>query len=385
MSTAAKSKLKTILNMAVRLIMSFLVLLLACILSLTVALIIISPGKPAPFRNADGSIIIGSISEKIRVNINGAEQGIIIRGRDIRSPILLFVHGGPGMPEYFLAEKYGAALENYFTVCYWEQRGGGLSYTSGMQSDNITTDVLVADTISVTNYLRNRFGRDKIYLMAHSWGTFISIQAAEKAPDLYKAYISMEQIVNTRESEKQAYRYMLEQYGSSGDTKMIQKLDSYPILDSDAAMLSYFKSMLRDQTMHALGIGTMHGMKSVFTGIFIPVFECRAYTLSEKINIWRAKAFLRNDTVLLNELFTTDISVKVPKLDIPVYFFSGSYDYTVSHSLTKQYFNELQAPAKGFYIFDSSAHTPMFEEPEKFMKIMLDDVQSGDFSLANEI
>jgi pimeloyl-ACP methyl ester carboxylesterase len=195
----------------------------------------------------------------------------------------------------------------------------------------------------------------------------------------------MEQIVNTRESEKQAYRYMLEQYGSSGDTKMIQKLDSYPILDSDAAMLSYFKSMLRDQTMHALGIGTMHGMKSVFTGIFIPVFECRAYTLSEKINIWRAKAFLRNDTVLLNELFTTDISVKVPKLDIPVYFFSGSYDYTVSHSLTKQYFNELQAPAKGFYIFDSSAHTPMFEEPEKFMKIMLDDVQSGDFSLANEI
>jgi pimeloyl-ACP methyl ester carboxylesterase len=375
---------KSFIRQVVRIIVGLLAVLLAGILILTAVLFIISPGKPTPFLDSDGSIAKNSISEKIRVDINGAEQGMFIRGRDIANPVILFVHGGPGMPEYFLAEKYKSVLEDSFTVCYWEQRGGGLSYTKGMSGDSITTAQLVDDTLAVTDYLRDRFGQDKIYLLAHSWGTFIGIRAAEKAPELFSAYIGMAQVVNTAESEKQAYQYMMAQYEAAGDTKMLNKLKAYPILDSDAVMIPYFKSMLRDQTMHALGIGTMRDMKSVVTGIFLPVFGCRAYTLGEKVTVWRAKAFLRSDTVLLDELFSTDMSVEVPKLEVPVYFFTGSHDYTVSSDLTRQYFETLQAPEKGLYIFENSAHTPMFEEPEKFVQIMREDVLEKSFGLADQ-
>lgn len=370
-STQAKTTLR---RKAVRLMALLLAILAGGVLTLAVLFFANSPGRPQPFLDDSGNVLDGSISEKIQVEIGGVSQGMFIRGKNINNPVLLFLHGGPGMPEYFLSEKYQTGLEDMFTVCYWEQRGAGISYTKGMSGDSITSAQLISDTIAVTNYLRERFGQEKIYLMAHSWGTFIGIQAAAEAPELYSAYIGMGQISDQGASEKLAYAYMLDQYEAFGNTRMVDQMKKYPLLEDDAATLPFFISMLRDQTMHQLGIGTMHDMTSVVTGIFLPVMGSHAYTAGEKITLWRAKAFLRSETGLLEELFSTDLSVKVPALQIPVYFMSGIYDYTVSYELSRQYFDKLQAPVKGFYTFKNSAHTPLFEEPEKFLQILRDDV-----------
>ena len=58
----------------------------------------------------------------------------------------------------------------------------------------------------------------------------------------------------------------------------------------------------------------------------------------------------------------------MPELDLPVYFFEGIYDYTCSYTVAKDYFEKLKAPVKGFYTFEHSAHSPIFEEPEKMLK-----------------
>jgi pimeloyl-ACP methyl ester carboxylesterase len=375
--------MKPFVRKAVRIMLVALSVFLACVLIAGGVLLAVSPGKVVPFLDANGKVSASSISEKIYVNIGGVKQGMFIRGKNIKNPVLLFLHGGPGMPEYFLTDKYPTGLEDHFTVCYWEQRGGGLSYSPDISAESITTESLVSDTIEVTNYLRKRFGQDKVYLMAHSWGSFIGIQVAAKAPELYCAYIGVAQISQMIESEKLAYGYMLQQYTAAGNTGMVEKLKNYPVLESDAAVRPFFTSMLRDQTMHELGIGTMHNMKSVVNGIFLPVMQCRAYTLGEKITVWRAKAFLRSDTILLDQLFSTDLAAKVPALGIPTYFFSGKYDYTVNHDLAKAYLERLQAPVKGFYTFGQSAHSPMFEEPERFMQIMLGDVLNATTALAD--
>jgi pimeloyl-ACP methyl ester carboxylesterase len=202
--------------------------------------------------------------------------------------------------------------------------------------------------------------------MAHSWGTFLGIQAAAQAPELYHVYIGVAQVSHQQESEKMAYQYMLSQYKANGNQAKLRKMKDYS---------AYLMNLpLRDETMHDLGIGTMHNMRSVFTGIFLPVMQCRAYTLAEKINIWRGKAALNNITDLRRQMNETDMIRKVPKLKIPVYFFSGVYDYTVSYILAESYFKQLQAPVKGFYLFRESAHSPIFEEPEKAIRIMLEDV-----------
>ena len=139
---------------------------------------------------------------------------------------------------------------------------------------------------------------------------------------------------------------------------------------------------IRDNVMHRAGIGTTHKMKSVVTGIFMPVMQNREYTLGEKINIWRGKAF-SNSTVLNEELYKTDLSNKITRLDIPVYFFSGIYDYTVDYSMSEAYLKKNGAPAKGFYLFKESAHSPIFEEPKKVLQIIQQDVLKGRNDLAD--
>ena len=358
-------------------------IILFTLLIITGVLLIYSPGKPAPFLNNMGNMQTGSISEKVFLTIGGIRQGMFIKSKNINNPVLLYVHGGPAFPNYFLVDKYKPGLEDYFTICYWEQRGGGLSYSSEVTLQSMNFNQLTIDAIEVTNYLRKRFNQEKIYIIAHSGGTPIALLAVQKAPELFFAYIAMAQITNQKASERIAYQYMMNQYQEAGNQKSVKELQKYSVLESDSNIVSFYKSVTRDQFMHELGIGTMHKMNSVFRDIFIPVWTCKAYTLGEKINIWKSKFTFLPETNLINELLDTDFSSKVTKLDIPVYFLSGKYDLTVNIDLSKAYFEKLEAPLKGFYIFTNSAHSPIFEEPLRVEQIIKNDILNGTNNLAD--
>jgi pimeloyl-ACP methyl ester carboxylesterase len=377
--------MSTFRKTSAHMVLIILSILATGILILITVLLIYSPGKPQPYLDGNGDKIAGSISEKIFLKIGGVRQGMFIRSRNIKNPVLLYVHGGPAFPNYFLIDKYAPRLEDNFTVCYWEQRGGGLSYSPDVTLESMNFERLASDAIEVTNYLRERFNKGKIYMLAHSGGTPFAIMAAAKAPQLYFAYIGMAQISNQAESEKLAYRYIADQYEAKGNMKAMAELKKYPVSDSSNYFVPFYKSLIRDKSMHELGIGTMRNMRSVIKGVFIPVWTCKAYNLREKINIWVSKFSFIKKTRLIDELFSTDIAVKVSALEIPVYFFSGKYDLTVNHDLSKAYLEKLQAPVKGFYTFSESAHSPIFEEPLRLNAILIKDVLNGTTALADPI
>jgi pimeloyl-ACP methyl ester carboxylesterase len=353
--------------------------LLVCVFILVGVLLARSPGKPTPFVDENGSPLAGSISEKVFVNINGVEQGMFIMSKDATHPVLLYLHGG--MPDYFLTQRYPTGLEDYFTVVWWEQRGSGISYSADIPPETMTLEQMISDTLEVTNYLRHRFGKEQIYLMGHSQGTFIGIQVAARAPELYYAYIGVAQISNQLKSERLAYEYMLQQFQENGNLEMVRKLEAAPVTMTDGTPDAYLA--LRDEAMHSLGIGTTHDMKSVLSGIFFPSLTFRGYTLLEKVNMWRGKS-QSGVSLLWDEMIATDLTIKVPELEIPVYFIEGIYDYTCSYTLAKDYLEKLQAPLKGFYTFEQSAHSPLFEEPESFIAIMVNDVLNSNVNLADK-
>jgi pimeloyl-ACP methyl ester carboxylesterase len=352
--------------------------LLVCVFILAGVLLACSPGKPEPFLDANGRPLSGSISEKVFVNINGVEQGMFIMSKDAAHPVLLYLHGG--MPDYFLTQKYPTGLEDYFTVVWWEQRGSGISYSTDIPPETMTVEQLTSDTLAVTNYLRSRFGQERIYLMGHSGGTFIGIQAAARAPELYYAYIGVAQMSYQLKSERLAYEHMLQQFQDNGNLEMVRRLEAAPVTMTDGTPDAYL--VLRDKAMHSLGIGTTHDMRSVITGIFLPSLTFRGYTLPEKVNMWRGKS-QSGVSPMWDEMIATDLTVKVPELEIPVYLFSGIYDYTCSYTLARDYLEKLQAPMKGFYTFEHSAHSPLFEEPERLQRILREDVLQGVNNLAD--
>ena len=355
---------------------TILTIFLAAIFILSIVLLAYSPGKTEPYLDKFGKPIIGSISEKTFITINGVKQGMFIKSKNEKHPVLLILHGG--MPEYFLSQKYPTGLEDYFTLVWWEQRGSGISYNSNITPASINLGNMVIDAIEVTNYLRDRFNKNKIYLMAHSGGSFIGIQTAVKAPELYYSYIGVSQMSDQLKSEQLAHAYMLKYYKLNDNKEMTEKLENAPVIKCTPN--GYLK--LRDEAMHSLGIGTTHKMKSVVTGIFIPSLTCKDYTIREKYNMWVGKSH-SGVSSLWNEMLSNNLMIQVPKLEIPVYFFGGVHDYTVSYTLAKEYFEKLQAPIKGFYTFKNSAHSPIFEETQKVKEIMLKDVLNGTTTLAD--
>lgn len=342
-------------------------------------LLIISPGHPIPFLDTSNKPIPGSVSEKIHVTINGVKQGMFIKSKDTTRPVLLYVHGGPGMPTYFLNQKYPTGLDKDFTVCWWEQRGVGLSYGK-MFSESMTIEQFVGDVIAVSKYLRTRFKQEKIYLMGHSWGSFIGIQAAAKAPELFHAYIGVAQMSDQLKSENEAYNFMIKKSEQVGDLNLVKKLqNAHP---SKTAPLPNAYLAIRDYAMHKLGVGTTHDMKSIIAGIFLPVWFEKEYTLKEKLNIWRGK-WSSHSRRLWNEMLEIDLKSQVPKLEIPVYFFHGIYDYTITYQTALEYYKSIDAPVKGFYTFEKSAHSPIFEDPGRSRTIMTQDVTKGRNSLSD--
>lgn len=333
-------------------------------------LVIKSPGKLDPLKDANGQVILNSLSEKNAMQIGGIQQGFFIRSENTDNPVILYLHGGPGSPElpFLMATEQAERLEKYFTVCYWDQRGAGMSFDSSIDTNSMSVASMVEDTHEMTKYLQKRFKKDKIYLMGHSWGSFLGIKTIEKYPENYFAYIGIGQVTNQLESERLAYDYMLQHATEINDDEAVKQLKQFDKNAPDFPSIEYLTSA-RMMLMNKYGIGMVHENASMSDMVNdLLLFE--GYTLPEKINYVRGSIFSLNHSfneTIRGNLFDSSTSFKVP-----VYITHGKYDYQVSYDLAKKYIETIDAPRKGLFTFDNSAHSPNMEEPDKFVQIIRD-------------
>lgn len=350
------------------LVLSVLGVLLLLLLTLFVIVWINSPGKLRPLADEQGTEIAGSLTEKEWLEIGGIKQGFFIRSENPDNPVILFLHGGPGSPELPLIEacEKNERLEKYFTVCYWDQRGAGMTYSKDTDPTSANVPQFVEDTRELTEYLTTRFGKDKIYLMGHSWGSYLGVKVVEKYPEYYHAYIGIGQVTHQHLSEQLAYQYMMERATETNDTKVIKNLAKY---DPEAKDFPANDYLLKARTiiMNKYEIGITHEPYSM-ASLLKDVLLFRGYTLSEKMKYAQGSMFSLNHVfhyVIADNLFESSTSFQVP-----VYIIHGLYDYQVSYELAKQWLEQIETMDKHLYTFENSAHSPNIEEPEKFVQIM---------------
>ena len=131
------------------------------------------------------------LTELVKVPIGGVDQWLLIRSANPDNPVFLFLHGGPGAAEMPLLRYYNYALEKYFTVVMWDQRGAGKSNKNSVPPESINMDQLLIDTHEIVQYLKNRFDQPKIFLAGHSLGTVLGIQAIKDHPKDFYAYVGI--------------------------------------------------------------------------------------------------------------------------------------------------------------------------------------------------
>lgn len=320
-----------------------------------------------------------SLDEKIYIEVNGIQQGMFLQSVNCENPVLLFLHGGPGSPEIPFTQDYPTGLEKLFTVCWWEQRGSGISYRKNIPKETMTIEQMIEDTIVVTNYLRSRFGKEKVYVMGHSWGSLLGVLTVQREPDLFHAYIGIGQVARQEESERIAYTYMLNEFKASGNKKMVNKLEKFPISRGGEISMKYLS--VRSEGMMKLGVGVMHNSTSMMDDVKI-VLRYKGYSFKEKLCYPLGNFFSLN--CIWNSVLRSDLFVLAPQLQIPIYVLQGRFDYQVSYEIARKFVQSVKAPVKGFYTFENSAHSPCFEEPEKMCRILCDDVLQGKTTLADK-
>ena len=208
-----------------------------------------STGAPRPFRDADGTGCPGASRRRCGSTINGVQQGMVIRGRGA-NPVLLWVHGGPGMPDYPLTQHYPTDLEDLFTVVWWDQRGAALSYDSDIPPETMTIEQFIDDTLAVTDYLRQRFHQDRIYILGHSWGSFIAIQAAARSQNGTRPTSAWRRWC-TSSSRRRSPTTTCSPRTENAATRHGRKLEAAPVTMTGGTPEAYLK--VRDTAMHTLG------------------------------------------------------------------------------------------------------------------------------------
>jgi len=306
-----------------------------------------------------------SITSIEKVILKNKEQTILIRTTDTANPVLLFLHGGPGSPLMPYAHVADRKLEEHFTVVHWDQYGAGKSYDKKLNPNEISIDFYLDCTIELIELLRKRFGQEKVFLLGHSWGSFLGIVTAHKHPELLHAYIGMGQVINMPEAEKISYNFSLEKAQNAGKKKAIKDLEriglppyqNHKDLLTERKWLSIYKGMIYNCSL----------MKTVGYSLKSP-----EYNFGDHVRELKGRGLLLS--ILWPEFQTRTVDDKISAFEIPVYFFEGRHDYCVPSVLVENFIQKIEAPHKEIIWFEHSAHMMNIEETDKYTEVIVNKV-----------
>ena len=305
----------------------------------------------------------GGIERLETVRIGGIDQWVSIRGNDPRNPVLLMLHGGPGWVSMPISWYFQRGWEEYFTVVQWDQRGAGKTY-AGHDPEAIaptmTLERMVADTEEMAAWLRREFGRERIFVLGHSWGSYLGLELAQRRPQWLHAYIGMGQMTNAPESERRGWAFAMQAARRDGNATAVAELQALaPYAQGDGAV------PLADLEAQRKWLNHYGGMVHNRTGgqaEAAAIALSPEYTDADLAKVWDANAFSMDR--LLSDVLTLDMT-RVRRLEVPLVLFLGRHDHNVSSSVAAEWFEQVEAPSKQLVWFEHSAHEVMNEEPGK--------------------
>ena len=353
--------------------MRYLTLLWSALLVALSQLAHAQEAAPAPHSRAEAVEIVrglrhisppNGIERNETVPIGGIDQFITIRGVDRRNPVLLILHGGPGDVETPLAWWNTRGLEKYFTVDEWDQRGAGKTYLINdpkVIAPTMKPERMISDTEELISYLRTKLGKSKIFLLGHSWGSYLGLEVAKRHPEWLYAYIGTGQAANTPESERRGYDYALAEAKRTGNKQAILELQSIAPYAAAGSPIP-LKSIMVERKWSDFFGGVMAYRTHQTDGSAAALSP--DYTDSEIEHVWDGNGY--SEEFFLSYVLSLDLT-SIRELKCPLILLEGRHDRTVNSEVAFEWFKTVEAPSKRFVWFEHSAHEVMAEEPGKVL------------------
>jgi proline iminopeptidase len=319
----------------------------------------------AVIANARKIVTAHGVERLEKVRIGGIDQWVSIRGTDVRNPVLLLIHGGPGYVSMPMSWWFTRGWEEYFTVVQWDQRGAGKTYLlndPAVVGPTITRERMLADTEELTTWIKRELGKEKIFVLGHSWGSYLGLELAKRHPEWLYAYIGVGQLTDGPESERRGWRFAMDAARRAGNAQAVEQLQAiapyFPPGQGASLTNIYTQRKWLDFYGGVMAHRNGNSPESNLAGL------SPDYSSTEIAHIWDGNEF--SERYLLAEALTLDVT-QIQRLKCPLIVFAGRYDVNVNSEVAAEWFAKVQAPSKQFIWFENSAHLPMTEEPGKFL------------------
>ena len=293
----------------------------------------------------------GSITDLFELEVNGDAQYLLVRGVDREQPVMLFVHGGPGMPAMFLAHDFQRDLEKEFVVVHWDQRASGKSFKGTADQAQLSTSLLLNDMDVVVDHLRGSLDADRLWIVGHSHGSYLGALYTRRHPEKVCAFVGTGQVAGesgsgrTRAVQGEFLRSRLEELGLDSDTV---------IDDSNLEELLFLTG------------SELYGETS-FSPLLMSGLMATEYSLFDALNVASGSSFSSRSMVYD---MPHDLLASEWQFDVPVAMIMGRHDLVTPTQLAREYYERIEAPTKAWFVFEETSHFPHFEQPLKFTKTL---------------
>lgn len=342
------------------------------------ALLICSPlglaqaDTPAPAAQAAGPRQL-AIDEGAYVNINGVEQWITIRGEDLSNPVLLFLHGGPGMGTAFMAPAF-AEWQKSFTFVQWDQPGGG--FTLAKNPDNqgpMTIERFRKDGLAVTEYALKRLHARKLVLMGNSWGTLLGVEMVKARPDLFSAYVGTSQAVGDA-GNKLGYELALKAARERNDAVAIAALEKAGPPPYEKFEDLFVRQQYSNPPALPASAAEQAAMAEFYSFMAVPP-PAEAHYLASRDAVAPEKFwndFVAAQKATFRQTWSWEARSLGMKFAMPVFIYQGAMDLNTPALTAREWFDDIQAPKKGFELLAESSHNTLVFQKELLRMINRD-------------